>query len=188
MHTLVLYTEVRYTLACILHNDIHTWLFIHIVVLFSQNSVSSLEEIVQVIVTRTESLCQCGFVANHIIDGDLSCNGDRNAITFRGAILDNDQANCSVIRDRVIEWVTADDTRLTIQGTELTTNTECPVVISSYDDSYCGVITSSAARAARIAAPTVVVVVVVGAVVAVVAVAIFLHLRRRKKTTYEVFG
>ena len=154
----------------------------------SQNSDSALDDIIRVIIERTNQLCQCGLVEDQITNGDLSCNGDRNAITFRAAMLDNDNAACDVIVNSVEEWVTAVDTTLTVQGTELTTNIECPVNIGSLDENYCDVVTSSAVKAARVAAPVVVVVVVIGSIVVVVAVVILLHLRRRKKTTYEVFG
>ena len=101
-------------------------------------------------------------------------------------MLENENANCDDIVDRVEEWVTTTDTELTVQGTELTTNTECPVRISNFDDSFCNVATDSVtARAARIAAPTVVIVVVVGVAIVIV-VAVLLHLHKRKKTTHEV--
>ena len=104
-------------------------------------------------------------------------------------MLRNDNANCDDIVNRVEEWVTKPDTKLTVQGTELTTDTECPVSISSFDDSYCDVAASSAsAMAARVAAPVVVILVVVGGVVIVIIVAVLLLMRRRKKATYEIFG
>ena len=97
-------------------------------------------------------------------------------------MLDNDMVNCTVIVNSLSEWVTAVDTTLTVQGTELTTNIKCPVIIVGFDDNYCDVTTNSAAKVAKVAAPTV----VVGTVIIVVLVAIFIHLRRRKKSTYEL--
>ena len=150
-----------------------------------------LNDIIEAVVTRTNQLCQCELVEDQITDTSLTCDKDPNAITFRAAMLGNDNAGCDVIVNGLEQWVTTADTVLTAQSTELTTNIDCPVGISSFSDVYCDVDVSAVERAriTRIVAPTVIVIVVVAVcVVILIVVAVFLSLRRRKKTTYEVFG
>lgn len=69
------------------------------------HSDSALDDIVGVILQRTNSLCQCGLVKKQITDSALKCNADSNAITFRAAMLDNDMVNCTVIVNSLSEWV-----------------------------------------------------------------------------------
>lgn len=159
--------------------------------LFLQRSDAVHNDIIQAVVSRTNQVCQCELMDDQITDSSLTCDKDPNAITFRAAMLGNDNANCTVIVNRLEQWVTTADTKLTTQGTELTTNIDCPVSITSFSDEYCDVDVSAAerARVTRIVAPTVVIiVVVVVCVVILIVVAVFLSLRRRRKTTYEVFG
>ena len=137
--------------------------------------LEKVNEITDTINTALKALCGCDTVVAPV---DLVCDigGDKTTVIYYGAVADN-----SLI-EHLVTFVKETD-EVTVSGTKLTINTDCPVKIDEIDNKKCdspksGERSGSNNSAAAVAAPVVVILVVLVAAV-VVLLAGFIYWRRR---------
>ena len=93
-------------------------------------------DIIAAVVQNTESLCQCGFDAEHITEDAFQCfpNSDRQ-VTFRARLRETTHATSIQLIEDTQQWVNT-EIPVAVQGVRVNIDI-CPVAITSFQDPQC---------------------------------------------------
>ena len=150
-----------------------------------------MEGITDYVSDAVKDLCACNVdivVTYTVTNSSLMCyeDVDKTTVTFRARISDRD------LLDYIETWVKNTD-EITVTGTTLKLDSDCPVRINELDDKSCdvgsgGTESQTSNNGARVAAPIVVILVVIAAAVIALMVVVFIYWRRKHGKSYNIFG